>query len=122
MGSRNFAVALGRWLPWVIGGALSLQLFWVDFIHSDGGRIDGKAVWGRDFVNLWTGGKLLGEGGAGAIYDVEQYRAFLAALFGPLGKHNYSYPPMTFPIAELFSLMPYGLALALWSTWRTPLR
>ena len=105
---------LTRWLPWVIGSALSLLLFWVDFTHSDGGSLDGKAFWGRDFVNLWAGGHLLWDGRADAIYDVARYREHLAGLFGPLGGHNYSYPPVTFPIAQAFNLLPYWLALPLW--------
>ena len=98
----------------MIGSALSLLMFWVDFTHSDGGSLDGKAFWGRDFVNLWAGGHLLWDGRADAIYDVAAYREHLAGLFGPLGGHNYSYPPVTFPIAQMFSLLPYWLALPLW--------
>jgi hypothetical protein len=112
--SLSLSAALRRWSPWVFGGALSAWLFWVDFTHSSGGSLDGKAFWGRDFVNLWAGGHLLREGGADSIYDVAAYRDYLAGLFGPLGGHNYSYPPVTFPIAELFSLLPYWLALTLW--------
>lgn len=105
---------MGRWLPWLVGGALSLQLFYTDFTHSNGGALEGKAFWGRDFVNLWAGGRFLDEHAASALYRVEEYRAFLATLFGPLKPHNYSYPPVTFPIAQLFALVPYWLALALW--------
>ena len=105
---------LTRWAPWVIGGALSILLLWVDFTHSSHGSIEGKAFWGRDFVNLWAGGHLIWHGGTDAIYDTAAYRAHLASLFGPLGGHNYSYPPVTFPIAQLFSLLPYGVSLALW--------
>lgn len=114
--SLSLTAALRRWSPWVFGGALSLWLFWVDFTHSSGGRLDGKAFWGRDFINLWGGGHLLREGRADSIYEVAAYRDYLAGLFGPLGGHNYSYPPVTFPIAELFSLLPYWLALTLWLT------
>ena len=106
--------AAGRWWPWVIGALLSLQLFYTDYLHTDDGRLEGKAFWGRDFVNLWGGGAFIREGGAGSIYDVEAYRAFIATLFGPLKPHNYSYPPVTFPIAEFFSFLPYGVALAAW--------
>ncbi|HEU4704406.1 MAG TPA: glycosyltransferase family 87 protein [Sphingomicrobium sp.] len=106
--------ALGRWSPWLIGSALSLWMFWVDFSHSVGGSLDGKAFWGRDFVNLWAGGQMLWDGRAGDIYDVAAYREHLGSLFGPLGGHNYSYPPVTFPIAQAFSLLPYWLALPLW--------
>jgi hypothetical protein len=113
-GPESLTAALARWSPWVIGSALSLLLLWVDFTHSDGGSLDGKAFWGRDFVNLWAGGHLLWDGRADAIYDIARYREHLAGLFGPLGGHNYSYPPVTFPIAQLFSLLPYWLALPLW--------
>ena len=112
--SLSLTAALARWSPWVVGGALSMILFWVDFTHSVGGKLEDKAFWGRDFVNLWTGGHLLRAGRADAIYDVAAYREYLAALFGPMGGHNYSYPPVTFPIAQLFSLLPYWLALILW--------
>jgi len=112
--STSLTAALGRWSPWVAGSALSMLLFWVDFTHSTGGKLEDKAFWGRDFVNLWTGGHLLRAGRAEAIYDVAAYREYLAALFGPMGGHNYSYPPVTFPIAQLFSLLPYWLALILW--------
>ena len=106
--------AAGRWWPWVVGSLLSLQLFYTDYTHSDGGRLEGKAFWGRDFVNLWGGGHFVRERGAGAIYDVAAFRDFIAGLFGPLKPHNYSYPPATFPIAEFFSFLPYGAALAGW--------
>ena len=98
----------------MIGSALSMLLFWVDFTHSSGGALDGKAFWGRDFVNLWAGGHLVTAGRAEAIYDVAAYREYLGSLFGPLGGHNYSYPPATFPIAQLFALLPYGAALVVW--------
>ena len=111
---RRGGGAIGRWLPWLAGGALSVQLFYTDFTHASGGALEGKAFWGRDFVNLWGGGHLLREGDAAAIYEVDRYREFLSTLFGPLKPHNYSYPPLTFPIAELFSLLPYWLALAAW--------
>jgi alpha-1,2-mannosyltransferase len=110
----RLTAALVRWSPWVIGSALSLLLFWVDFTHSVGGKLEDKAFWGRDFVNLWAGGHLLWDGRAEAIYDVAAYRDYLTGLFGPMGGHNYSYPPVTFPIAQLFSLLPYWLALILW--------
>lgn len=114
MGHGNRLAGLWRWAPWLWGSALSLLLLWTDFTHADGIRLEGKAVWGRDFANLWGGGRLLSERGAEALYDLDAYRAFLAELFGPLKPHNYSYPPVTFPIAELFGLLPYGVALAAW--------
>ena len=107
--------AAARWWPWIVGSLLVVQLFYTDYIHADGGSLDnGKAFWGRDFINVWGGGHFLRDGGAGAMYDLEAYRAHLSSLFGPLRPHNYSYPPVTFPIAALFSVLPYGVALAAW--------
>lgn len=112
--SGRLRQGIGRWWPWIVGSLLSLQLFYTDYIHSVGGNLERKAFWGRDFVNLWGGGHFLREGGAASIYDVAVYRDFVASLFGVVKPHNYSYPPVTFPIAELFSFLPYGVALAAW--------
>jgi len=45
---------------------------------------------------------------------VKAYQAYQQQLFGPLGQHNYSYPPITFPIAALLSFLPYPVALITW--------
>ena len=105
----------GRWWPWIARSPLSLQLFWTDFTHSFGGlSLEGKALWGRDFVNLWAGGRLLREQAVPTrIYDLESYRAYPGRLFGPLRPHNYSYPPVTFPIAEFSACCPTGWRLRL---------
>lgn len=113
--TSGFRQSAARWWPWIVGSLLVVQLFYTDYIHSAGGSLDnGKAFWGRDFVNVWGGGHFLREGGAGSMYDLDAYRAHLSSLFGPLRPHNYSYPPVTFPIAVLFSFLPYGAALAAW--------
>jgi hypothetical protein len=100
---------------WVLGALAPLALFFGDWVLFDGGHVAGGSYWGRDFVNLWTAGQLLRSGELGLIYDVPAYQAFQAGLFGPLHPHNYSYPPVSFPIAALFSLLPYPLALATWT-------
>jgi alpha-1,2-mannosyltransferase len=105
---------VGRWWPWVIGSLLSLQLFYTDFTHSVGGNLEGKAFWGRDFVILWSGGRFLNEGHVADIYNLDAYRGFIAELFGKLKPHNYLYPPVSFPVAGLFGLMPYWLGLTVW--------
>jgi alpha-1,2-mannosyltransferase len=102
-------------VPWLLGGAFILVFFVRDFLGSEGGLIHNSAVfWGRDFVNVWTGGRLVGEGRLELIYDVEAYGAYQRALFGAIGPHNYSYPPVSFPLAWLAALLPYPVALAAW--------
>lgn len=86
-----------------------------DLALLDGGHVAGGSYWGRDFVNLWTGGRLVRSGDLSVIYDVPAYQAYQAALFGPLNPHNYSYPPVSFLLAALLSVLPYPLALAVWT-------
>nr|WP_294169318.1 glycosyltransferase family 87 protein [uncultured Sphingomonas sp.] len=99
---------------WVLGALVPLTLFFGDWRLFDRGHVAGGGYWGRDFVNLWTAGQLIRAGELRIIYDIPAYQAFQAGLFGPLDPHNYSYPPVTFPVAALFSFLPYPLALAAW--------
>jgi hypothetical protein len=85
-----------------------------DLLLTHGLAIDGLVVWGRDFANVWTGGHLIRANLLSKLYDVGAYQAFQRQLFGPIGQHSYSYPPVTFPIAALLSKLPYLLALAVW--------
>lgn len=71
---------------------------------------------GRDFVNVWAGGRLLLEGSWVTLFDVRAYIAALHRLFDPaLPPHFWSYPPNNFPFVLPFALLPYGLALAIWT-------
>jgi hypothetical protein len=77
--------------------------------------IRGYAIWGRDFVNVWTSGKLLLQDRLDLLYDIHGYRAFMDSLFpDSLRDHNYSYPPPTLLYTWIFALLPYMAALALW--------
>ncbi|KAB2915769.1 MAG: DUF2029 domain-containing protein [Hyphomicrobiaceae bacterium] len=71
---------------------------------------------GRDFINIWAAGRLLLEGSAATLFDVEGYVSALHRLFDPaLQRHFWSYPPTSFLLALPFGAMPYGAALALWT-------
>ena len=100
--------------PWIIGCGLVLLLFLRDLSVFADGRIGHEAVWGRDFANLWTGGQLLNAGRVDILTNIRPYQHFQTSLFGPLAPHNYSYPPVSYPIAQLFALLPYPAALAAW--------
>ena len=77
--------------------------------------IHGQAIWGRDFANVYTSGRLLLEGRLDLLYDLDAYSAYQDALFdGALRKHNYSYPPPTLLYTWAFALLPYPLALFSW--------
>lgn len=79
------------------------------------GSIAGVALWGRDFVNVWTSGAMALKHQLAFLYDVDAYRAFQSGLFGGgVQWHNYSYPPVTLLYTWVFALLPYPLALAVW--------
>ena len=101
-------------LAWIFGGWLIVYMAVTDFMTMKNGVIRGAELWGRDFINLWTGGKLINAGDYTTLYTQKAFAAFQQSLFGPLDLHVYSYPPTGFPIASLFSLLPYPVALGAW--------
>lgn len=77
--------------------------------------IMGAALWGRDFVNVYTSGSLTLTGHLDILYNVPAYRAYQLDLFhAGLTAHNYSYPPVTLLYTWLFALVPYPVALLAW--------
>jgi alpha-1,2-mannosyltransferase len=106
-------------LAWLTGSAFAIILFASDLItfqKSHGISINGSAIWGRDFANVWSAGRLAIEGQTAILYDMKAYQAWQDAAFGwGINDHNYSYPPLTLLYAPLFGAMPYFAALALWS-------
>ena len=86
------------------------------------GRLDfANHARGRDFVNLWTAGRLIGEGRALYVFDPARFMAAHHRLFSPrLPFHFWSYPPPALLLAAPFALTPgYFAALVAWSvaTW-----
>lgn len=106
------------WLAaWIIPLALILSVILFDVSTTlPNGSIHGAALWGRDFVNVYTSGHLVRAGRYDILYDVDAYRAFQDQLFGAgrLKYHNYSYPPVSLLYTPLFAFLPYYAALALW--------
>ncbi|MGH7120417.1 MAG: glycosyltransferase family 87 protein [Acetobacteraceae bacterium] len=71
----------------------------------------GKAL--RDGVDFWAGGFLAVHHRLGVLFDVAAYRHFLAAHFGQLPPHIWSYPPNYLLIARAFGwLAPWPAVLA----------
>ncbi len=103
---------------WLFGAALIAALLAIDLANAAGRpglSINGQSLWGRDFVNLWSAGRLAIDGQLGLLYDVEPYQAWQRAALGPgIDNHNYSYPPGSLLYAPLFGLLPYPAALLLW--------
>jgi hypothetical protein len=69
-----------------------------------------------DFTNLWAGSKMALEGNAGALFDIETYRATLRAMFSPLlPDQEWSYPPSVALIGTPFALLPIFPAYFAWT-------
>jgi alpha-1,2-mannosyltransferase len=100
--------------PWIIGGMIVLFFYWADFQATKNGVIGAREIWGRDFINMWTGGKLIAARDFATLYDPDRFMGFQESLYGPLDRHIFSYPPVTFPLADLLSRLPCPLALLAW--------
>jgi len=103
---------------WIFVLVIAALVFGKDLLlvrwHGDH-SIYGVALWGRDFVNVYTSGSLVLHGQLDILYDVDAYRAYQLELFHQsLKYHNYSYPPVTLLYTWLFALLPYPLALIAW--------
>jgi hypothetical protein len=107
---------------WTLAWAFAAILVSLLFIQDIAGThftpwpsIKGNAIWGRDFANVYTSGRLALEGRLDLLYDLKAYSAYQDALFeGALRHHNYSYPPPTLLYTWAFGLLPYPLALLSW--------
>jgi alpha-1,2-mannosyltransferase len=106
---KRFAAA-----PWILGGMVVLFFYALDFQSTRNGVIGEAEIWGRDFINMWTGGKLIVARDFATLYAPDRFMGFQESLYGPLDRHIFSYPPVTFPLADLLSRLPYFVALALW--------
>jgi hypothetical protein len=71
---------------------------------------------GRDFINTWSGARLLNEGRVFQIFDPASYSQSLANLWGHgLAQHSYSYAPNLLVLTGWLGWLPYGGALLAWS-------
>lgn len=105
-------------LAWTFVLILAALLFVQDMVatrFTPWPSIRGHAIWGRDFANVWTSGRLMLEGRLDLLYDLKAYSAYQHGLFdGALRAHNYSYPPPTLLYTWAFGLLPYPVALISW--------
>src|SRR5215207_8798595 len=66
----------------LLGSSPSLLLFAQDLLDLRGMNLISGHVWGRDFVNVWTGGHLVLEGRSDIIYALREYVGYLRDLVG----------------------------------------
>lgn len=100
---------------WSFGSLTAVALVVNDLIKADGLAIPKYGVvLGRDFVNLWMGGKMAWSGHLSLLYDLPGYIRFMHGYFPHQIQHNYSYPPHTLFLGLVLSPLPYPAAIALW--------
>jgi alpha-1,2-mannosyltransferase len=103
-------------LLWLGAAFLGAVLILSDLLQLDGLRLtQARLIIGRDFLNVWSGGHLALQGQLATLYDYQAYMAWQASIFGPLDPYNYSYPPHSLFLAMPFAMLPYPLALAIWT-------
>lgn len=98
------------WCLWGIGLGIPIASVGIDIFMPHP-----ASVIGRDFSNLWVAGKLAIAGESWRIFDLGAFRLALFNHLGIASLQNYSYPPHALFIAVPFALLPYGVALALWT-------
>ncbi|KAB2920463.1 MAG: DUF2029 domain-containing protein [Hyphomicrobiaceae bacterium] len=77
----------------------------------------GQTAIGRDFLNIWMGGRSALANGPAAWFDLHTYNQFLRDFMGRPDLHDYywSYPPHILLFIWPFGLMPYLAAFAVWT-------
>lgn len=105
-----------NWVLWLSAILLGVVIIASDILQLDGIRLtESRLVIGRDFLNVWSGGRLALSGQLFRLYDYAAYMSWQAVLFGPLDSYNYSYPPQSLFLAIPFGALPYLPALILWT-------
>ncbi len=71
---------------------------------------------GRDFLNTWLSGQAALNGNAPAWFDMATYNAAIHERFGDsIRPHNWSYPPHIMLFTWPLALLPYLVALCVWT-------
>jgi hypothetical protein len=78
----------------------------------------GQTAVGRDFLNIWIGGRAALADGPAAWFDFLTYNTYLQAVLGSeLHHYFWSYPPHILLFIWPFGLLPYLAAFAVWSAF-----
>jgi len=109
--------AFGVWgaAIWPATGFFAYQLLHDEVAGMNGLHVNRQALIGRDFVNIWHGGREAITHGAHGVYDRAAYRRTLFAKWGFAGLYAYSYPPHMLMLSVPFGVFSYLPAYALWT-------
>ncbi len=97
----------------------AILLYEVIFMPGTGYDHNFGYLYGRDFANYWAGGLAAVQGKVAVLTDVDAYNAWLHDMFGGrvgVNSHYiFSYPPNVLPLLMPFGLLPYAVALYLYT-------
>jgi hypothetical protein len=110
---RLRAIAVGAMLL----VAIYIPFYLLTLTNGQGAPRDGTSlVVGRDFLNIWMVGRAAWAPDPARYYDIDTYLAALSAVVGPgYPGQLWSYPPTAMFIGAPLGLLPYAVALALWT-------
>jgi alpha-1,2-mannosyltransferase len=104
----------GKWSVAMLGFAVVVLMAYLCTL-SPPLDVQGYAL-GRDFVNMWIGGRAAQAGDPAALFDFATHNLKLKDAFGPdFPPHNWSYPPHTFLFLLPLGRLPYAAALGAWT-------
>ena len=100
----------------LIGLTISALVLWDNFRPGDLAVDITGHQYGRDFLNVWAGPRIVAQSGIMALFDYEAYYKALEGLYGaPVPFHNWSYPPHLLLFLPPFAALPYIPGLILWT-------
>lgn len=100
----------------VLISAVSLTLILVYLASTTSGYDFTGHVIGRDFLNTHLGGVLISEGRSEVLFQPDTYWSIIKQLHGAdYGIHNWSYPPLLWPLSQFLALFPYFWAYTIWT-------
>lgn len=98
----------------VVAVPVLILVFWVSI--QDGLTNGEGKVLGRDFVDFWVGARFAWAGEGASVYDLQIFRAAIRDLAGaPIQPYLYSYPPSLMVLTLPLAVLPFVVALAVWT-------
>ncbi len=114
MEARKINFRFSLIFPLILISVLSvpkLLAIWNSNVNEVSARTHNLPVW--DYVNLWSGGKMIEQSRTREIFSQEKFSGWEQAKFGrDLEQHEWSYPPTLFLLAKPLSQLPLGLSFA----------
>lgn len=113
----DYPSSLRAKMPILAAGLIASLVFYLRCMPWDlYGHMMTGGPFGRDFVNFWIGGHLALAGKTAVFQDLPAYNALISTTFhhGP-DSFIFSYPPHLLLALAPLALLPYGVALCVWT-------